>query len=106
MEVTRVKVNPIHTEDGYYKAAATIYLSGGYAVNGILIAEREGKVKIRFPFVAKNDKDDGSRTFAFTPISSQARAEVEAAIRRAYYQTQSQNCEAPQIFKRANRGKK
>ena len=29
MEVTSVKVNPLHSGDGYYKAAATIYLSGG-----------------------------------------------------------------------------
>lgn len=85
MVVTSVKVNPIHTEDGYYKAAATIYLSGGYAVNGIMVAERDGEVKIRFPFVAQKERGDGSRIFAFTPISTAAREEIETAIRDAYY---------------------
>ena len=102
MEVTGVEINPLHTGNGSYKAAATIYIEGGYVVNGIMVAETNGKVKIRFPFVAKNDKDGRPRTFAFTPISAQARAEIEAAIKKAYYQAQTQNGAAPQKHKRPN----
>ena len=85
MEVTSVKVNPLHSGDGYYKAAATIYLSGGFAVNGIMVAERNGEVKIRFPFVAQKGNEAGQRTFAFAPLSARARKKIESAIREAYY---------------------
>lgn len=95
MEVTGVEINPLRTGNGFYKAAATIYIEGGYVVNGIMVAEKNGEVKIRFPFVAKNDKDGRPRTFAFTPISAQARAEIEAAIKKAYYQAQVSSFSAP-----------
>lgn len=84
MEVTGVAIHPLRTGDGYYKAVATIYL-GDYAVNGILISEQEGKVKIRFPFVAQKARKDGHRTFAFAPLSSAARSEIEQAICKAYW---------------------
>ncbi len=85
MEVTGVDINPLRTRDEYYKAVATIYL-GDYAVNGILISEREGKIKIRFPFVAQKGRKDGHRTFAFAPLSSAARSEIEQAICKAYWE--------------------
>ena len=85
MEVTGVEINPLRTRDEYYKAVATIYL-GDYAVNGILISEREGKIKIRFPFVAQKGRKDGHRTFAFAPLSSAARSEIEQAICKAYWE--------------------
>lgn len=45
MEVTGVEINPLNKGNGYYNAVATIYL-GAYAVNGILISEQDGKIKI------------------------------------------------------------
>ena len=84
MEVTGVEITPLNRGDGYYKAVATIYL-GSYAVNGILISEREGNVKIRFPFVAQKERRDGHRTFAFAPLSKEAREVIEREISIAYH---------------------
>lgn len=84
MEVTGVEITPLNRGDGYYKAVATIYL-GSYAVNGILISEREGNVKIRFPFVAQKERQDGHRTFAFAPLSKEARQVIEKEISIAYH---------------------
>ena len=84
MKVTGVDIKPITKGDGYYKAVATIYL-GSYAVNGILISEKEGNVKIRFPFVAQKERRDGHRTFAFAPLSKEAREVIEREISIAYH---------------------
>ncbi len=86
MEVTGVEINPLNKGNGYYNAVATIYL-GAYAVNGILISEQDGKIKIRFPFVAQKERKEGHRTFAFAPLSTAARKEIEEAISKAYWQT-------------------
>lgn len=85
MEVTGVEINPLRTWDGYYKAVATIYL-GDYAVNGILVSEQGGKIKIRFPFVAQKGRRDGHRTFAFAPLSSAARRLIEQTISKVYWE--------------------
>ena len=84
VKVTGVEITPIKKGDGYYKAVATVYL-GEYAVNGILISEQDGKIKLRFPFVAEKERQDWHRTFAFTPISQDARKAMENQIGLAYW---------------------
>ena len=83
MTVTGVKIRPLLMNSGFYKAVATVYLEG-YAVNGILVAEEAGKVVIRFPFIP-NRKEDGSRVFAFAPVSAQARGSIEKEVAQAYW---------------------
>lgn len=85
MEITGVKIRPLLDSSGFYKAVATVYL-GEYAINGILVAEadKEGEVKIRFPFLPYSYKSKGKKVFAFTSVSSKARSDMEKAIGAAY----------------------
>lgn len=86
MTVTGVKIRPLLDNSGFYKAVATVYM-GEYAINGILVAEKEGRVVLRFPFIS-GEKEDGARTFAFAPLSSQARATIEKEVAQAYWNYQ------------------
>ena len=86
MTVTGVKIRPLLDNSGFYKAVATVYM-GDYAINGILVAEgdKEGEVRIRFPFLPQKETSTGKRMFAFTSVSSRARNDMEQAIGKAYY---------------------
>ena len=84
MEITGVEIKPLRHTDGFYQAAATLYISGGYAVNGILIHTDKEGVKLRFPFVDRRSDQNGPRVFAFAPLNAAARLKIERIILQEY----------------------
>ena len=81
MDIKRITIRKL--EKGYYKAVASVYLDG-YAINGIMVAEKGSQVRLRFPFLPYWSGEDGKRIFAFTPVSPWSRKVMEREIGLAY----------------------
>ena len=81
MDIKRITIRKLG--NGYYKAVASVYLDG-YAINGIMVAEDGGQVRLRFPFLPYWSGENGKRIFAFTPVSPWSRKAMEREIGLAY----------------------
>lgn len=98
MIVTKVNVELCNTKNRQLKAIASVFLDREYVLNDCQIFEQpDGTCSIRFPLVRGSERS--SRKFAFTPLSANARANIENAVLKKYQDVIAQSTEKSETNK-------